>query len=219
MKDKLPEGLDINELTKVVPPPKGGVSVAPPPPVKKEKEKKEPEKKELEKKEPAEVKAPKGWITFTEETQGFSVLVPVKPEQTVNDQTKETLNKAGLGIAKSPIHFPASTGGLNPSYNVEVVSLPPEKAKLKPDAVFNLVESGYNQMFKRLNVEMKVGATKSSNPPGREWELGDGKSTLIFLRAYLVNDRLYILSVSGSRSTHPSPETRAFFNSFKTLSR
>jgi hypothetical protein len=211
-----------------------------PPPVKKDVEKKEgeapPEQpapaekpappaeeppvkpKEPPVKEEPQAKAPvpAGWQEFSPAGEGFAVAVPGAMEQKV-------MNHAGG--SKTSIYRVLDQSNEPKEFSLVVTQMGPKDAQLTSEKKLDVLRNWAQALFKArffLQQDAPVKADRAislGKNSGREFVLEDPASGVLFAvhRAYIVDNTLYCLGVSGPNVTVNSAVVRDYFNSFRVL--
>jgi hypothetical protein len=153
--------------------------------------------------------APNGWQEFTSAQDGFSVLLPGKPQREIinSDKTMETVSNF-------------TQDGLN-GYGVLSFNLKaPALAQAKPEALLDLIKKSVLAEHQGTVVSQKSilsgpyqGYEILISQPKSKDQLAGGQ---IVMRLYLAGTRLYVAMALAPGQELP-PEATPFLNSFRVI--
>jgi hypothetical protein len=145
-----------------------------------------------------------GWKVFESAEGGFSIMLPEK-----SFPFDEYVNEAGPSTKMKGFNLQAS-----PTVIVRVgFMVLPDQAVQKSDLIYKNFKDSLTRQGGNLvgDTEVDMAGTKA-----KEWQLDKGAGQpVIFVRVFLVQNRLYYLNIGGPGLSTASEEYKTFFNSFK----
>jgi formylglycine-generating enzyme required for sulfatase activity len=155
-------------------------------------------------------KLPAGWKEYSPEGGGFTVALP--PGK--SSDTREAFDTGTVKFQLPGKQIDLPTGG-----GVRVVygELPRELRALRPEEVLRLLSGARGRQLKdgRVTGDVKVQA---DGYPGRDVTFlvpVGPNGEFIRQRAYVVKDRVYVLTLNGDPTKVPAQDFRTFFDSFR----
>jgi hypothetical protein len=161
-------------------------------------------------------KVPAGWVKTTIPEGPCEVVAPAKPKRSVQDNLH----------VWSKCYFYEFADTDQGGFRASVTSVPElrqrNQLRIKsfPYALDIEIERirGKSKLLENKELGRQSWPGFEENWPGREVVFQDKRRDALFrVRIYLISDRMYTLSVFGSREKVYSEEANAFFDSFKLL--
>jgi hypothetical protein len=155
-------------------------------------------------------KLPPGWTEYSPEGGGFAVALP--PGK--SSDTREVFDTGNTKFRLPGRHTDLPKGG---GARVFYGELPPELRALRAEEVLRLLSGARGRKLKdaRVTGDVKVQADGHSGrdvaflvPVGVNGEY-------VRQRAYVVKDRVYVLTLNGDPTMLPAQDVRTFFDSFR----